>query len=186
MRILAQTWESIIERFPVFPFEGPHPARWWENFLMALNFANVNNNKVHFWLRARQIGTAKQRHFSKLSPDFPLFALLLDALWTPWQSLIHPTFLFLFTMVNKTFCNLPSFTTQKRGLHTSNIGIHRVFVDYRIMGPKLYLLNHNLNFSTIPRWFNGHEIWEHVALECKLISTQLHHSLILRINQCTH
>lgn len=181
--ILAQTWESITKRFPVFPFEGPRPTRWWVNFLMVLIFAKVNNAEVHFWLSPRQIGIAKKRHFSEFPPEFQLFAVLLvDALWTPRQSLIYPAFLFLFRMVNEAFCLLPSIITLKCGLCTSNMSIHWLFVECRIKGPKLYFLN----FSTIPRWFNVHEIWKHVALEPKLISTQLHNSFFLKINQRTH
>ena len=71
-----------------------------ENFLIALNFAKVNNAKVHFWPRPRQTGAANQTHFSKTASEFQLFAFLLDALCTPWQSLIYPTFLSLFSTVN--------------------------------------------------------------------------------------
>ena len=145
--------EKVFLRFPVcLPFQRPHHGEWWENFLMALSFPQVNSASVHFWLSPRQTGTVSWRISASLilNPSCVRSWICLQLLDYAYSIHTFPT---LIIMDNRAYHNF-LYVTQKYDLSTSNISIHWVLVKCRIMAPNLHLLNQNLNCSTISKWFN--------------------------------
>lgn len=157
MCIPAQMWESISKRFPgCLPF-WTSPSCWmvertsWQLWILPKSTtlkSIFGHAPGRLELLTRRTSLRLLLSFSCLHSFWMLSALL----GSPW--FIQLSYLFLVRLT--AFCNLPSFMRRKCGLNTSNTRVRGVFVRCRIMVPKLYLLNQNLNFNTIPRWFNMH------------------------------
>lgn len=160
VHILAQTWESIAKRFPVYlPFWRAHHSEWWENFLMVWVLPKSTMLKSISGWAPNKHGT-QETLTSSTYLRLILSVSCLHSFRLCLELLGHPCFI-------PALLSLSVWLTE----HTATFSLlllksgvwalaASMFIGClskcRITGPNLCLVNWNLNFSEISRWFNVH------------------------------